>query len=247
MQWFRNAQNILPAVKGERSLLDGLRQVQEFLVKNKIGEDCVEQVSQWKKGLDSKYDEQSRIEKDDAVKLSRDADNWSEITLEFLKNKHILETELQSGLNPNELSKLANKEPSEFIVEEVWKRLTDIEKSDFSDAARCLLLGTATPSVMVALRGAEASIRNYYHHKTKEEPEKKTWRQLTHELKNKAVDLKIADAFIGYLDYYGEAKRNFAQHPKKIYSLREAVVIFMQVIGLIGDIYGQIEAHTEEE
>ncbi len=118
--------------------------------------------------------------------------------------------------------------------------MTDIEKNDLSDAAKCLLLGTATPSVMVALRGAEASIRNFYHNKTKMEPCEKTWRQLTQELKEKAKDLSIKDTFIGYLDYIGDAKRNFAQHPNKIYSLREAVMIFMQVASLIEDIYLQI-------
>jgi uncharacterized membrane protein len=120
------------------------------------------------------------------------------------------------------------------------EKLTDIEKSDFSDAAKCLLLGTATPSVMVALRGAEASVRNYYQCKAQTDPGDKAWRQLTTELKNKATNLGIEDTFIGYLDYIGKAKRNFAQHPNKIYSLREAVIIFMQVVGLVEDIYLQI-------
>ena len=92
---------------------------------------------------------------------------------------------------------------------------------------------------MVVLRGAESAIRNFYQRKTNSDPENKTWRQLTTELKQKSKELDIDDSFIGYLDYYGSAKRNFAQHPNKIYDLKEAVIIFMQTIGLLGDIYSQ--------
>ena len=240
IQYFRDAEASSPLVKGEGRLIDGLEQVNRILKNNLIGKDCVEETSQWKEKLDSKYDEESKIDEDDSKMIAKDANKWNEKMHRDLKRKHAVEVELLSGLNPDELSKLANKEPGEFISVEVWKKLTDIERSDLSDAAKCLLLGTATPSVMVALRGAEASIRNYYYHKTKEEPGEKTWRQLTRELKSKATASSVENTFIGYLDWFGDAKRNFAQHPNKIYSLRESVIIFMQVVGLIEDIYAQI-------
>lgn len=240
VQRLRDIDMVLAKVKGEAALLYGLGLVNDILQGNLIGNDCIYEISQWKEKLSSKYDDKSQIDKNDAKELVRDSNRWNERLHKDLRAKHVVEMELQSGLNPDELLKLADKKSSEFIPEEVWKKLTDIEKSDFSDAARCLLLGTATPSVMVALRGAEASIRNYYHCKTTEDPGKKTWRQLTHDLKSKTTVLGIEDTFIGYLDYIGAAKRNFAQHPNKIYSLREAVVIFMQLIGLIEDVYAQI-------
>lgn len=237
VQRLKDAKIILPNVKG---LLGGLDFLQEFLAENRIDDVHLKELSQWKEKLDSKYEDDVKIDKDDANELVVSSQEWDAVIIKKLEEKHAMEIELQSGLNPNELLKLADKQPSEFVPEEVWKKLTDIEKSDFSDAARCLLLGTATPSVMVALRGAEASIRNYYECKTKETPGKKTWRQLTNKLKNQAQALGIEDTFIGYLDYIGEAKRNFAQHPNKVYSLREAVVVFMQVIGFIEDVYAQI-------
>lgn len=64
---------------------------------------------------------------------------------------HVVEI-AESGLNSGELLKLASKEPNEFIKKEHWEKMTEIEKSDFSDAARCLLLGSSTPSVMVAYK-----------------------------------------------------------------------------------------------
>lgn len=238
-QRFRDAYNILPFVKGEGRLLDGLGQVHVILNRYSIGMRCAHDISEWRTKLESKYKGDVRLDKEDAKELVMDSAGWKEEIHTYLKRKQVLEI-AESGLNPSELLKLANKELNKFIEESFWTKLTGIEKSDFSDAAKCLLLGTATPSVMVALRGAEASVREFYRCKMEEDPRKKTWRQLTKELKSQAGELGIADTFIGYLDYIGEAKRNFAQHPNKIYSLREAVLIFMQVVGLVEDIYVQI-------
>ena len=240
-QYIRYMEYFSPRIRGERRLLDGLTELHRFLESEEIAKGIVKEMSDWIQKLDKKYpDPAMEITKQDMSDMKEACDKWRVEILSGLDKVHVLRIELQTGLNPDELRKVADKLPSEFITSETWKKLTDIEKSDFSDAAECLLLGTATPSVMVALRGAEASIRNYYRCKTKNEPGNKTWRQLTKELKNKATDLSIEDTFIGYLDYIGDAKRNFAQHPNKIYSLREAVIIFMQVVGLVEDIYAQI-------
>jgi hypothetical protein len=240
VQRFRDASLVFPKAKGEGSLIYGLELVRETLEEYKIGRDCMEDLSQWKKKLDSKYDEKSEIDKGDAKQLVLDWTAWNERLHRDLREKRVVEIELRSGLNPDELLKMSNKQPSEYIQENVWNQLTQIEKSDFSDAARCLLLGTATPSAMVALRGAEASIRNYYRCITNKEPGEKTWRQITQELRNEAANLKVENTFIEYLDYIGDAKRNIAQHPNCIYSLREAVMIFMQVMSLVEDIYAHI-------
>ena len=106
--------------------------------------------------------------------------------------------------------------------------------------AKCLILDSGTPSVMVALRGGEASIRQYYRSSTGVDAGKKTWRQITQELKKDASKHGISDTFISFLDYLGDAKRNFAQHPNKTYSVREAAVIFMQIVAMVEDIYAQI-------
>ena len=230
-----------PYVKKEGYVLTAIREAYRFIKNEKLAVDMLDAISELIDKLDKDYpEEDARIEEEDAEAVAAVFDGLRDKLREELDNLHVMTVELQSGLNPNELRKVADKSPSELISSEIWERLSDIEKSDFSDAARCLLLGTATPSVMVALRGAEASIRNYYRSKTQSGPGDKTWRQLTKELKDKAANLGIEDTFIGYLDYIGDAKRNFAQHPNKIYTLREAVIIFMQVVGLVEDIYAQI-------
>lgn len=238
---FRVVEYVLPKVKGEGNLLSGMQTAKDISVELEIGGDCTAEIYEWIKRLNSNYDDESRIKKEDAQKLYNDSNRWNERFHRDLRKKNVLETKLESGLNPEELLKMANSKPSGFIREEVWNGLTEIEKSDFSDAARCLLLGAATPSVMVGLRGAEASVRNYYRCKTKMEPRDKTWRQLTTELKSEAAKFGIKDAFIGYLDYVGETKRNFAQHPNSVYTLKQAVIIFMQVVSLIEDIYTEIQ------
>jgi len=232
---------VLPTVRGERLLLHVLKEMETLLQDGNIGKRSLRSASRWMARLEKKYPKEGvKIENEDAEELAAEEKAWRSEIRSDLDKKPVLEVELQSGLNPDELGKVAEQGPSEFIPAEIWSKMTAIEKSDLSDAAKCLLLGTATPSVMVALRGAEASLRNYYRCKTQDEPGSRSWRQLTRELKNKTKDLGIEDTFIGYLDYIGDAKRNFAQHPNKIYSLREAVMIFMQVSALVEDIYLQI-------
>lgn len=241
IQRFKDSKNILPIVKGEGQLLYGLKLVQEFLEENNMGCQSIFEISEWKKKLESKYEDNTRIEEKDAVQLVLEASGWNKEIHTDLMRKYVMEI-TESGLSPNELLKLASSEPNKFIQEELYVKLTDIEKSDFSDAANCLLFGSATPSVMVMLRGAEACIRDFYFHKTGNEPGKKSWRQLIRELKRQAPTLSIEETFIGYLDYIGKEKRNFAQHPNKAYSLREATMIFMQVLAMVEDVYSYMRS-----
>jgi len=231
----------LPNVQGDRAILQALRETENILRDGGIGKRALKSVSSWREELGQKYPtEGMRIKKADATGMRNHQLMWRSEIRGDLDRKPVLELELESGLDANELMRLAAQEPGKFISAGIWKEMTDIERSDVSDAAKCLLLNTATPSVMVALRGAEASVRNFYYHKTKTDPGEKTWRTLTKELKQKAEPLGIQESFVGYLDYIGAAKRNFAQHPNKIYSLADAVMVFMQVIALVGEVYAQI-------
>jgi|GEM_PF-5520251 len=229
-------------IRGEKRLTWALKEVRDALERADLLPKTINEIDEWMKKIEKYPKTEKRLSGQDASALEKDAETWrSEIKSE-LEDIRIVKVELQTGLNPDELTKVANGVPSEFICQGTWERLSNIEKSDLSDASKCLLLGTATPSVMVALRGAEACIRSFYRQKTGNEPGKKVWRQLTNELKNQAEALSIEGTFLNYLDYIGDAKRNFAQHPNKIYSLREAVMIFMQVVGMIEDVYEKLES-----
>ena len=63
---------------------------------------------------------------------------------------------------------------------------------------------------------------------------------MVEELESRAKELKIRHTFLGYLDYIRDAKRNFAEHPNKIFDQREAELIFMQVLNLVQDTYTEI-------
>lgn len=227
---------------GEKGyIIDMLKEMKEILESEDSLKNVVKEVSNLIDELKKDYPEPEVVIKSkDAEKVQEKISSLLRQIRDSIRRKQIVEVEKQTGLNPDELRKTADNSWSEFIPEETWEKLSEIEKSDFSDAAKCLLLGTATPSVMVVLRGAEASVRNFYLKKTGNEPGTKTWRQLVKDLKDQCEELDIKDTFVGYLDYIGDALRNFAQHPNKIYSLREAVIIFMQVMGLVEAIYSLI-------
>jgi len=234
--------------RGENGIQMILNQLIYFFEQSESGSNIIPYIKSFMEELDKKYPESEvsningekdivRISMDDAVKISKEAEIWKVLMIEELISKKIIEMTLESGLNVDELYKLANGEPSFFFAENIWHVFSDIEISDFSDAARCLLLGSATPSCIIALRGAEASIRKFYRTKTGTEPKSKTWRQLTRELGRRADELGLDERFISYLDLFGDAKRNQAAHPNKIYSLREAVLIFIQIVSLVDEIY----------
>jgi len=234
----------------EGYLRDTLVDLSNNLIELGIGLNIKEEIDETIIEFDTKYpineeeDESKKsddIKKEDRLEVSIKAKKWHYIIKEDVANINVIEMKLLSGLDVKELTKLANKEPSLFFTQEVWNKLSDIEKNDFSDAAKCLLLNTATPSVMVVLRGAEASLRLLYEEKTRLNPENKTWRQLTKELNDKSKEYSLDQRFINFLDAFGDSKRNLAQHPNKIYTIREAVAIFMQVIGLVEEIYLELE------
>lgn len=225
---------------GERFLQGALDDIINICKEIQITPELITDIENIKRDFDDKFEGNKKLNKEYGELLAEHARDWKNKINNELKNKKSVSVDLQSGLDTDELIKISEQKPSELIPEMIYNKLTDIEKSDYSDAAKCLILGTSTPSAMVALRGAEATIGNFYKHKTGNDPGEKTWRQMTKELKDNAQNLGIEDTFIGFLDYIGDAKRNFAQHPNKIYSLREAVVIFMQVIAMVEDVYSKI-------
>lgn len=190
----------------------------------------------------SNYDLQAYFKFTTTPKIPRTRKDWQNLLYVSLPQKtDSAKSLVKNGLNINELKKLANKKPCMFFPDDVWKKLTDIEKNDFSDSAKCLLEGLATPAAMVAWRGSEASIKHYYKLVTGKNPdEKATWRKLTRELQKKANDYGLKDNFASHLDYYGDTKRNFVLHPNKNFSMNEATTFFMQVVGLVSDIYSTI-------
>lgn len=225
------------------ALLKQMKENRALLESMGIVKGVCKSMSGWLEKMEKSFDPKSkRITMDSGERRNLEIDyyTWTAIIAQEIAKIPLIAIETQKGLDPNELRKVSEKQPSEFFTPETWNRLSKLEASDLSDAAKCLLVGTATPAVMVVLRAGEASLRRYYEHETGSQSGSRTWRQLTMDLQQRREELEIEESFIGYLDYYGEAKRNIAQHPNRIYSLREATMIFMQVAAMIEDIYLQI-------
>ena len=240
IQYIKRIRMTKPTVKGENLLLEALRRLESYLKGNDLNHGLQFEVSQWAKKLDKNYKEDQKIADDDGMKLYRDASEWGAVINRLLIERRVLELIRTGALNQKALLDLSKGETNAFFDEKTWNALSDIEKSDFSDAAKCLLTGTPTPAVMVALRGAEATVKKYYEFKIGEPPKKKVWGKMVKELESRAMELKIQDTFLGYLDYIRDAKRNFAEHPNKIFGQREAELIFMEVLNLVQDTYAEI-------
>ena len=240
IQYVKRIRVTKPTVKGENHLLYILKRLESYLEKNELNHDLQLEVSQWVKKLDKNYKENQKLTDGDTMRLYRDAFEWGAVINRLLIERRVLELIRTGALNQKALLDLSKREPSAFFEEKTWNALSDIEKSDFSDGAKCLLTGTPTPAVMVALRGAEATVKKYYEFKIGAPPKKKVWGKMVRELESRADDLKIQDTFLGYLDYIREAKRNFAEHPNKIFCQREAELVFMEVLNLVQDTYAEI-------
>lgn len=239
LQYLKRAQTLRPSVKGEGYLLENAKLIEGFAEELNINGPIKTQIKQIINKLD-KYEEKD--EEGNNIKVT-DAD------AQFLQDKattlyELISSELQDILNfqvieeccldKSNLIKLMNKEKCVFFDEEIWNRFTEIGKSDFSDAAKCLLIGAATPATMITMRATEEILKDYYLHKTGQDPGKKAWGTLTGELrKMQGID----SILIGHLDYLRTARRNIAQHPNRTFTQREAERIFMEIIPTVYSIF----------
>ncbi len=132
------------------------------------------------------------------------------------------------------LMNLMDATHSSFFDKVVWDDLSDIAQNDFSDSAKCLLLGAATPAAMSIVRAGEAAVRSYYQKKMGNDPLGRAWGNLTTELRQTSG---INTDIISNLDYIRKTKRNITAHPDKIYNQREAESVFMQLISTVHELY----------
>lgn len=181
----------------------------------------------------SRYEIQQYLQLRQILKVKSGREDWRKL---LHVNQKTSERKLvKTGLDPEELVKLVNKNPCTFFPENIWKKMTDIEKSDFSDASKCLLSGIATPTVMVTLRAAEAVIKNYYESATGKKARKMKLEEVIDNLV--PIAAKSGEKKIGGYLHYIRDKRNEAQHPNKVFSFEEAVQTFFQVIGMVSAVY----------
>lgn len=237
VEFIRNSGTAVHEVKGKGWLVDMLN---HFLYLSDVcgieDEQVLENVKIWIPRLKRTYKKGQKIKKQDGNELSTDAERWLDLIYKELCARPCIE--FQKGvLNQQALVSTSKGKPSNIFDRKVWKSLPKIARNDFSDAAKCLLVGASTPATMVALRGIEAVIRRYYSLKAKKAVGRKNLGSIIEELQ------RIPNAnekLLEYMDYIRSEKRNIAQHPTKIFNQREAERIFMEIVSATHDIYAEI-------
>lgn len=230
-------------VKGKDWLLENIYAAIDSLATCEIEDDFVfESMWEWTKRLNRTYKKGERIKKKDGKELAKDAGRWQDLIYKELSAKPCIEFQ-KGALNQKALVLTSEGKPSAIFSKKVWKALPKIAQSDFSDAAKCLLVGASTAATMVTLRGIEAVVRKYYSLKTKRTVGKKNLGDMLKELQEMPpVNKKL----IGYIDYIRSEKRNIAQHPTKVFNQREAERIFMEIVSATHDIHAEIISLEDE-
>jgi len=224
-------------VKGNRWIIDTLYTLMVGLDICKIEDETIyENIKEWTTRLERNYKKGQKISKKDGKELSEDAARWQDLIDKELCARPCIEFK-RGALNQKALLLTSEAKPSDIFEKKMWKELPKIAQSDFSDSAKCLLIGASTPATMVALRGIEAVIREYYTLKTKKEVRNKNLGVIIKELQKVP---EVNQKLIGYIDYIRSEKRNIAQHPDKVFTQREAERIFMEIISATHDIYTEI-------
>jgi hypothetical protein len=241
VEFLRNSDDSRPEVKGEDWLIDMLNYLQVGVVIADIDDEVMfDEIEEWKSRLSKSYRKGQKISKQDGDEISRDAESWGSIVYKELCARPCVEFQ-KGALNQKALMVTSERKASDIFDKKVWNRLPKIAQNDFSEAAKCLLIGASTAAAMVALRGTEAVVRSYYAEKTKK-PSAKDLGKILDELKSLP---QINRKLLGYLDYIRSEKRNIAQHPTRIFTQREAERIFMEIVNVTHDIYAEMPQSTK--
>lgn len=242
VEYLKNAEVIMPTAKErgpgrELSLMDVLRRIRRNLTEFGINETMARLVEEWITKLRREYRAGQEIEQKDSEALGEDADTLEALLERALLDRPVIEFTRRGALNQRALIATSRGDSSSIFDEKIWDGLPIIAKSDFADAAKCLLFEASTPAAMIALRGMEGVIRGYYEFSIGRECGKKSLGSITKELRSLPyANTKLLD----YIDYLRSEKRNLAQHPDKVFTQREAERIFMEIISAVYDIHSEI-------
>jgi hypothetical protein len=176
------------------------------------------------------------LDSSDRQILSTKIGLWFGLIEKSLKQRKIVEPAKIGILNQEQLYNASSKNTNAFF-DNVWWNMSEIEREDFGEAARCLLAQSWTAAAMITLRGLESILRKYYTFKTKREIEKKGIYVLIDELQQTQG---ISQILMGYLNYL-RGIRNTAEHPDRTFNQIGAETVFTQVAGAAREIYAEMK------
>ena len=212
-------------VKGDNYIIDNLKRILYYLKEFSLSPITQREIEGMIKKFEDAYEEEKPLTGEDAEMITEKVKLWEDRINNELAERITIEVFTDGTLNFKKLL-LGGKS---FFPEDIWNTLSDISKSDLKDACNCLLTRSWTPAVMISLRASEDSIRKFYNFKTKNDPQKKGWKNILDEL-SKIQD--INKPLLGYLDYIREI-RNTAEHPDEVFDQMEAERVFHQVVNMI--------------
>lgn len=112
--------------------------------------------------------------------------------------------------------------PDDLLGQGIHSRLTEIARTDWDAACRCLAFECCTAAAFHALRSAEECIRVLHRaYFPRRRISNQTWGQLTSALKNKPRNPRPDTTLLTHLDHIRQRFRNPTDHPDKTYDLEE--------------------------
>ena len=114
------------------------------------------------------------------------------------------------------------EKPEMLLKNEVFGKLTDMAKFDFTSACRCISYGEATASAFHILRATEDTLKQYYFkYKKTKRLAKPMWGPMTAELRAKKTN-RPNETVLSSLDVVRVSYRNPTQHPDIKYDIESA-------------------------
>jgi hypothetical protein len=113
--------------------------------------------------------------------------------------------------------------PGNLLGAGVYDALTNMAKEDIRQSCKCIAFECPTAAAFHILRCIEECVRTLYRsYFPRKKMEKKTWGQLTTELKQKTRRPKPDQTLLAHLDHIRDRFRNPTDHPDKVYDVEEA-------------------------
>ncbi len=134
-----------------------------------------------------------------------------------------------------------SESPDKLLKKDVYSKISDIAKFDFSAACRCILYGEGTAVAFHVLRATEDALKQYYFHYIKRNRLKKPmWGSMTEQLSNKKSN-KPDKNILSALDVIRKSYRNPTQHPELTYDIDSAQDLFGLCLDLINKMAGVLD------
>jgi len=141
LEFIRICDDSRPEVKGERWLVDMLNYLIALLANFDIEDEIAfNEVGAWIERLNKSYKKGQKISKEDGEELARDAESWGTVIYKELCSRPCVEFQ-KGALNQKALMETSKGKTSDIFDKKVWNALPKIARNDFSEAAKCLLIG----------------------------------------------------------------------------------------------------------